>query len=130
MRFLLSFAISFALIIAWCGEYAIAIYFSFLRMPFSTRREIINTNGKMHPASIPFFKSLFAFWVILPTSAGPNAPPKSPAVARNANMAVPPPGSRLEQMLMEPGHIIPTENPHIMQPISPRRGLSEMDASM
>ena len=37
-------------------------------------------------------------------------------------MAVPPMGILLEAMLIVPGHIIPTEKPHMIQPIRPRIG--------
>lgn len=47
----------------------------------------------------------------------PECAPRSPAIASRANMAVPPLGSRPEHMLMVPGHIMPTENPHTIQPI-------------
>lgn len=39
-------------------------------------------------------------------------PPRSPAMASRANMAVPPMGIVPEVMLMVPGHMIPTEKPH------------------
>ena len=48
---------------------------------------------------------------MLPTRAGPAAPPKSPDMASMAKRAVPPLGILGEQMLIVPGHIIPTENP-------------------
>ena len=102
----------------------------YLRLFFSKKREMSNTNGKMQAASIPFFKSLSACCVIFPTSPGPNAPPRSPAIASKANMAVPPFGSLSEHILIVPGHIMPTEKPHIIQPISPITELSDMDADM
>ena len=64
-----------------------------------------------------------AYWVIRPTIPGPILPPKSPAMARRENIAVPPFGKVFEDILMVPGHIMPTENPHKIQPISPIIGL-------
>ena len=43
------------------------------------------------------------------------------------NMAVPPMGNFCEEMLMVPGHIIPTEKPQIMQPTSPVNGEEDME---
>lgn len=71
---------------------------------------------------------LFAFWVIRPTIPGPILPPKSPAMARRENIAVPPFGKVFEEILIVPGHIIPTENPHTIQPISPIVGLDDKAA--
>ena len=58
----------------------------------------------------------------LPTMAGPMLPPRSPAIAKSANIAVPPVGNALEEMLIVPGHMIPTENPQIAQPNRLSRG--------
>ena len=103
----------------------------FLRLTlFSSRSDIISIKGNAQPASIPFCISSPALWVIFPTIAGPSAPPRSPAMARSANIAVPPVGIFPEQMLIEPGHMIPTENPHIMQPRSPITGIPDRDAVM
>ena len=94
----------------------------------TNKTEIISTSGNTQPANIPFCILSPALWEILPTTAGPSAPPISPAIARSANMAVPPEGILAEQMLIVPGHIIPTEKPHTMQPTSPSRGISDKDA--
>ena len=59
---------------------------------FSSRSDTISIKGNAQPESIPFCISLPAFWVIFPTIAGPSAPPRSPAMARSANSAVPPSG--------------------------------------
>ena len=95
---------------------------------FSNRSDIISIKGNAQPESIPFCISSPAFWVIFPTIAGPSAPPRSPAMARSANIAVPPVGILPEQMLIDPGHMIPTENPHIMQPKSPIIGIPDREA--
>ena len=79
--------------------------------------------GKPIPANTPACKLLAAFSDILPIIAGPIAPPKSPASARSANIAVPPVGSICDDILIEPGHIIPTENPHNAHPINPTHGI-------
>ena len=62
-------------------------------------------------------------------TAGPIDAPKSPATARNANSPVPPGGMLLDGTLIEPGHIIPTENPQTIQPISSKTGLTETATS-
>lgn len=73
---------------------------------------------------LPAYKS-----AVLPTIAGPILPPRSPAIARSANIAVPPVGNAFEEMLIVPGHMIPTENPHTIHPISPITGFVENDAN-
>ena len=52
-----------------------------------------------------------------------------PAMARRENIAVPPVGKVFEEILMVPGHMIPTENPHAIQPISPMIGLDDKAVS-
>ena len=52
-------------------------------------------------------------------------PPKSPAMASNANIAVPPAGIFLDVILIVPGHMIPTENPHTIQPVNPITGFDD-----
>ena len=87
-----------------------------------------NTTGKTSPTVIPVLILSPAIWVTLPTIPGPILPPKSPAIARSANIAVPPAGNFLEEILSVPGHMIPTENPHNIHPISPTTGLANSDA--
>ncbi len=53
-----------------------------------------------------------------PTKVGPPEHPTSPASARNANRDVPPLRSAMDALLKLPGHMIPTENPQMEQPIS------------
>ena len=84
--------------------------------------------GNTLPTSIPVWRLSPACWVTVPTRLGPNAPPRSPAIARRANSAVPPWGIRGEVMLIVPGHIMPTEKPQKIQPISPKKGLADNDA--
>ena len=74
--------------------------------------------GKISPHLMPILILFPAFWVIRPTIPGPILPPKSPAMARRENIAVPPFGNIFEEILIVPGHIIPTEKPHTIQPIS------------
>lgn len=119
----------------WCLFSIVALYKPagynqlFLRPAlFSSRSDTKSIKGNAQPDSIPFCISLPAFWVIFPTIAGPSAPPRSPAIARSANIAVPPVDILPEQMLIDPGHIIPTENPHIMQPRSPITGIPDREA--
>ena len=66
-----------------------------------------------------------AFWVIRPTIPGPMLPPKSPAMARRENIAVPPVGKVFEEILIVPGHMIPTEKPHTIQPVNPITGFDD-----
>ena len=81
-----------------------------------------STIGKQTPAKMPVFKLLPAFCEIIPIKPGPNEPPKSPDNARRANRAVPPTGIVFHEMLMVPGHMIPTEKPQIALPARPRAG--------
>jgi hypothetical protein len=52
----------------------------------------------------------------------------SPASANSAKSAVPPPGIRADVRLMEPGHIMPTARPLIIQPAKATNGIGESDA--
>ena len=63
------------------------------------------------------------------TIAGLTVAPKSPANAKKANMAVPPLGHFCEEILIEPGHIIPTAKPQSAQPANPRTGVTAKDAN-
>jgi len=58
---------------------------------------------------------------------GPEEQPKSPARARKANIAVPPPRMEADAILKVPGHMIPTDRPHIPQPISPSAGWGDRE---
>jgi len=91
--------------------------------------DIMSTRGKTAPMSIPFLRSSLFNCAKMPTRPGPAAPPRSPAIARNANIAVPPLGSLFERMLMVPGHMIPTEKPHRIQPVRQITGDPERDAA-
>ena len=74
-----------------------------------------NTVAKINPVfKLPPTKS-----AIPPAIAGLTVAPKSPANAKNANIAVPPFGHFCEEMLMVPGHIIPTDKPQSAQPTRP-----------
>ena len=83
--------------------------------------------GKIRPIPMPA-RILFPVWDFEGGHvSGPMLPPRSPAMASSANMAVPPMGNFCEEMLMVPGHIIPTEKPQIMQPTSPVNGEEDME---
>lgn len=86
-------------------------------------------NGKIVAASNPVFRLPPAVSERLPTIAGLTAAPKSPAKAKNANIAVPPLGHFCEDRLMEPGHIMPTDKPQSAQPASPSIGNADKDAN-
>lgn len=79
--------------------------------------------GKMIAVSSPVFRLSFAAFDMKPTSVGPAEQPISPASAINANIAVPAPFRLEEARLNVPGQKMPTEKPHIAQPISPATGL-------
>ena len=78
--------------------------------------------GKTEAARMPLWMPFSAERVANPTSEGPSVPPMSPAKARRANKAVPAPGIRAEVRLMEPGHMMPTASPLIIQPARPMAG--------
>ena len=65
---------------------------------------------------------------MLPTIVGLTVAPKSPAKAKNANIAVPPLGHFCDEILIVPGHIIPTETPQSAQPANPIIGIDDKDA--
>ena len=84
--------------------------------------------GKIAAASSPIFRLPPAISEKLPTIAGLTVPPKSPANAKKANIAVPPCGHFWEERLIVPGHIMPTPNPQRAHPVSPRIGKGEREA--
>ena len=91
-------------------------------------RKITRTTGKIPPKKSPYWRLSPAFWEIIPTELGPIEPPRSPAMARRANIAVPPAGIFLEEILKVPGHMMATEKPHMMHPINAATGFLERDA--
>ena len=60
---------------------------------------------------------------------GQSSRPSPPAMASRANIAVPPRGILRDEMLMVPGHMMPTENPHSMQPIRPNTGFPAVETN-
>ena len=102
---------------------------AFLTLIFKISNPVTSIAGKTVAARSPVFKLPPATSEILPTMVGLTAAPKSPARAKNANIAVPPLGKFCDDMHMEPGHIIPTANPQNAQPASPRTGNEDKDAS-
>ena len=84
---------------------------------------------KQIPANTPTCKLFPAFWEMTPIRLGPMEPPKSPASAKNANIAVPPYGIVFAARLKEPGQSIPTEKPQIAHPKRPIIGLSDKAAT-
>lgn len=72
---------------------------------------IISVIGKTVAAKMPIFKLSPSIPAILPANVGPPAQPTSPANARNANIAVPPPFIEVDASLYVPGQSMPTENP-------------------
>ena len=96
---------------------------------FKASRPTTRRSGKMVAVSSPVFRLPPASFEKLPTIAGLTIPPKSPANAKKANMAVPPFGHFCEERLIVPGHIIPTLNPQRAHPVRPRTGKGEREAS-
>ena len=64
-----------------------------------------------------------------PVRVGPAEHPTSPARARNANIAVPPPGRTPAAMLNVPGQNMPTEKPVSAQPTRLNTGYGESDVA-
>ena len=85
--------------------------------------------GKTVAKSKPVLRLPPAFSERLPTIAGLTAAPKSPAKAKNANIAVLPLGHFCEEILIEPGHIIPAAKPQSAQPARPRIGNVDNEAN-
>ena len=90
----------------------ISQWFFFLRTSIP-RVKII---GKAVATNNPALRLPPAISENLPTIAGLTVAPKSPAKAKKANIAVPPPGHYCDEMLIVPGHIIPTVKPQRAQP--------------
>ena len=88
-----------------------------------------NITGNSVATSKPVFRLPPVLSERLPTIAGLTIAPKSPANAKNANIAVPPLGNFWEDILIDPGHIMPTARPQSAQPASPRIGNVDRDAS-
>lgn len=84
--------------------------------------------GKIDAARMPLCMSLLLTSAQSPTREGPNVPPKSPAKASNAKRAVPPPGILADVRLIEPGHIMPTAKPLIIQPTRLANGTGDKEA--
>lgn len=88
---------------------------------------IISIIGKTVAAKMPIFKLSPSIPAILPANVGPPAQPTSPANARNANIAVPPPFIEVDASLYVPGQSMPTENPDTAIPIKPTIADDEND---
>ena len=89
----------------------------------------INTNGNIVATSNPILRLPPNILEMFPTIVGLMVEPKSPAKAKNANIAVPPLGHFCEEILIVPGHIIPTAIPQIAQPANPIIGKEDNDAN-
>ena len=85
--------------------------------------------GNIVAASKPFFRFSPVSSATFPTVTGPTVAPRSPANARNANIAVPPVGHFLEDRLIVPGHMIPTARPQRAQPVKPNIAKEDNDAN-
>lgn len=88
----------------------------------------MSISGKAVATSSPVLRSPPNKSEIPPTIAGLTVAPRSPAKAKNANIAVPPLGHFCEEILIVPGHIIPTEMPHSAHPANPIIGISDKEA--
>ena len=102
---------------------------SFLFSLTVRNNKILTTSntGKMTPAKIPIFRFSDAISETNPTKVGPPEHPASPASASRANNAVPPFLREADALLNVPGHMIPTDNPQIEQPISAINGDADSD---
>lgn len=96
---------------------------------FKTSNPATRTIGKIVATSSPILRLPPAISEKLPTMTGLTVPPKSPANAKKANIAVPPFGHFCEERLIVPGHIMPTLNPQRAHPVRPRIGKGEREAS-
>ena len=90
------------------------IYTSLFRI--HATKLIKRNTGNTTAASIPVFRLLLNILDTMPVSEGPAEHPRSPPRASSANITVPPLRSAADALLKLPGHIIPTERPHIAQP--------------
>ena len=89
----------------------------------SRSRPTASPTGKITPKSIPPFSDPPATASVQRlTTAGPPMQPRSPARARRANMAVPPPRRATAERLKVPGQKMPTEKPQSPHPTRDRRG--------
>ena len=86
--------------------------------------------GKMIAANIPMLILPFAASATNPARLGPTEQPISPSSARNANIAVPPPGRMPAAILNVPGQNMPTEKPVSAQPIRLNTGYGESDVAI
>ena len=85
--------------------------------------------GKTVAINNPALRLLPAISENLPTIAGLTVAPKSPAKAKKANIAVPPLGHFWDDILIVPGHIIPTANPQRAHPANPNIEEADKDAN-
>ena len=107
------------------------LFFSYEALPnflISRIRPKIRIAGNAVAKSNPVFRSPPTASAIVPTMEGPMAAPRSPAKARKANIAVPPFGHFCAEMLIVPGHMIPTAKPQSAQPTRPRIEIGESAA--
>ena len=96
-----------------------------LLMQFKTPKII--TIEKIIPDNIPIFRSFPAHSETNPTIVGPKLHPRSPARARIANITVLPPLISFAARLYVPGHITPTDHPHIAHPTRDKKGSGESE---
>ena len=85
--------------------------------------------GNIVATSKPIFRFSPVASATFPTIAGLIVAPRSPAIARKANMAVPPAGHLREEILIVPGHMIPTARPQRAQPTRPKIAQVASDAN-
>lgn len=85
--------------------------------------------GNIVAASKPFFRFSPVTSATFPTIVGPAVAPRSPANAKNANIAVPPAGHFREERLIVPGHMIPTASPQRAHPVKPNTAQDATEAN-
>ena len=109
-----------------------SLFFTYLFFDFFDLLKMINVTtiitGKAVAKTNPVLRLPSTISEMLPTIAGLTIAPRSPARARNANIAVPPRGQFSDDTLMEPGHMIPTARPQSAHPQSPVMGKAQREA--
>ena len=84
--------------------------------------------GNISAKKKAYFNSPSKKLEIYPATDGPIRHPASPARAKSANIATPPVGKFSDAVENVPGHITPTDKPHIAHPQRATMGLFESAA--
>ena len=90
----------------------------------------ISNIGKITDSAMPIRRLSPAAEDTKPTKVGALVQPRSPARASMAKSAVPPLGMPSAARLNTPGHMMPTENPHMPHPTRESIGLGETEVAI